>query len=45
MKMNSNKCLACGRTMNGTSDRYCSYQCEFVASVTKNRFYGKKDLR
>ena len=44
--MVSNSCKACGRFFyDDFSINYCSFQCEFLASTTKRRFYAKKDLR
>jgi len=44
-KMEYNQCPACGRMFDESLGTYCSYQCDFIASVTKKRFYGEKDLR
>ena len=44
--MVSNSCKACGRIFYGDfPTSYCSFQCEFLASTTKRRFYAKKNLR
>ncbi|WP_428323982.1 hypothetical protein [Nitrosopumilus sp.] len=43
--MDFNRCLCCGRRTIERDITYCSYQCELIASVTKKKFYNKKDLR
>ena len=43
--MNQSKCFACGRTFYDEGEGYCSFQCSFIASTTRRKFYDKKYLR
>ncbi len=45
MSMSFSRCRCCGRQFVKDSEIYCSYKCESIASITKKKFYSKKDLR
>ncbi|MDH3764984.1 MAG: hypothetical protein OER82_04150 [Nitrosopumilus sp.] len=38
-------CPVCGRVSFMEDETYCSFQCSFIASTTRGKFYGRKDLR
>jgi len=39
--MHNNQCSNCGNVVSGKSRKYCSYQCDFISSISQN--HDKKD--